>query len=216
MSVDSGKIEQTIIGRRFSRRKNFNDQSISISRDYARYDGRVKSILFIFALSLLAVPAHGANETSRSPIDAPIIGPPELFAKSDTIVPSPIQNMLIHAISLIGVKYRYGGGSLEGGFDCSGFVRHVFAEALLRDLPRSSFEMSKMGAAIDEDALMPGDLLFYNTLKRRFSHVAIYLGEGRFVHAPSRGKSVEIASMSDTYWKKRFNGARRLVDPVNP
>ena len=176
----------------------------------------MKSILFIFALWFFAAPAEAADESSPAGIEAPITAPPELIANSDAIVPSPIQDMLMHAISLIGVKYRYGGGSLEGGFDCSGFVRHVFTETLSRDLPRSSFEMSKLGTAIDENTLMPGDLLFYNTLKRRFSHVAIYLGEGRFVHAPSRGKSVEIASMSDTYWRKRFNGARRLVEREVP
>ena len=124
-----------------------------------------------------------------------------------------IDNMLMHALSLIGVKYRSGGNRLEQGFDCSGFVRHVFAEALSVELPRSSIEMSRLGNPVENNQLLPGDLLFYNTLKRRFSHVGIYLGEGRFVHAPSPGKNVEIVDMSDAYWKKRFDGARRLVDP---
>jgi len=123
-----------------------------------------------------------------------------------------IDNMLLHALSLIGVKYTFGGNSFDKGFDCSGFVRHVFAETLAIDLPRSSFAISKLGTPVAKDSLLPGDLLFYNTMKRHFSHVAIYLGEGRFVHAPSRGKRVEIVDMADSYWQKRFNGARRLVD----
>ena len=122
-----------------------------------------------------------------------------------------LQNLLIHAISLIGVKYKYGGSSADAGFDCSGFVRHVFAESTAIELPRNSYAMGKLGDSVEKDDLRPGDLVFYNTLRRSFSHVGIYLGEGRFVHAPSRGKSVEIVDMSDQYWKRRFNGARRLV-----
>ena len=125
--------------------------------------------------------------------------------------PARLQNMLIHAISLIGVRYKFGGSSTQSGFDCSGFVRHVFAESIPIELPRSSFAMGKMGLPVEKNDLRPGDLVFYNTLHRTFSHVGIYLGEGRFVHAPSRGKSVEIVEMSDNYWKKRFNGARRLL-----
>jgi cell wall-associated NlpC family hydrolase len=121
------------------------------------------------------------------------------------------QSVLMHALSLIGVNYRYGGNSVERGFDCSGFVRYVFAEAIAMELPRSSYGMSRLGKHISHHQLIPGDLLFYNTLRRQFSHVAIYLGEGRFVHAPSKGKQVEIVDMSDPYWKKRFNGARRLL-----
>lgn len=122
-----------------------------------------------------------------------------------------LQNMLIHAISLIGVKYKFSGSSAQSGFDCSGFVRHVFAESVALELPRSSYAMGRVGLKVNTDDLRPGDLVFYNTLHRAFSHVGIYLGEGRFVHAPSRGKSVEIVDMSDSYWRKRFNGARRLV-----
>lgn len=122
-----------------------------------------------------------------------------------------LQNMLIHAISLIGVKYKFGGSSAQSGFDCSGFVRHVFAEAVAVELPRSSYAMGRIGLKVETDDLRAGDLVFYNTLHRAFSHVGIYLGEGRFVHAPSRGKSVEIVDMSDNYWKRRFNGARRLL-----
>lgn len=122
-----------------------------------------------------------------------------------------VQNLLIHAISLIGVKYKYGGSSADAGFDCSGFVRHVFAESAAIELPRSSYAMGTLGESVATDDLRPGDMVFYNTRRRNFSHVGIYLGEGRFVHAPSRGKSVEIVDMSDHYWKRRFNGARRLV-----
>lgn len=136
---------------------------------------------------------------------------PETQATATAPLPERLQDLLIHAISLIGVKYKYGGNSAQVGFDCSGFVRHVFAESVAIELPRSSYAMGKLGDRVEMDNLRPGDLVFYDTLRRRFSHVGIYLGEGRFVHAPSRGKSVEIVDMSDQYWTRRFNGARRLV-----
>ncbi len=135
----------------------------------------------------------------------------EPIAEAKLSPPDRLQNLLIHAISMIGVNYKYGGNSAQSGFDCSGFVRHVFAESLALELPRSSYAMGKLGVNVKSEDLQPGDLVFYKTLNRAFSHVGIYLGEGRFVHAPSRGKSVEIVSMSDNYWKKRFNGARRLL-----
>ena len=132
---------------------------------------------------------------------------------------APVGETLIYAFSLIGVKYRYGGNSAAKGFDCSGFVSHVFSETLSLPLPRSAIAMSKAGLQIDQSQLQPGDLVFYKTLKRAFSHVGLYIGDGRFVHAPSRGKTVEIVEMSDAYWRKRFNGARRvtpLVADVEP
>ena len=126
---------------------------------------------------------------------------------SDNAIPET----LIYAFSLIGVKYRYGGKSADTGFDCSGFIRHVFAETLALALPHSSYAMSKLGNNIEKDGLQPGDLVFYRTLKHSFSHVGLYIGDGRFVHAPSRGKTVEIVDMDNAYWRKRFNGARRVI-----
>ncbi len=120
-------------------------------------------------------------------------------------------DLVIHALSLIGVKYKWGGNNPEAGLDCSGLVRHVFNEVTGMVLPRDSRSMSKVGAAIDKSELQPGDLVFFNTLRKPFSHVGIYIGDDRFVHAPRRGKEVEVSEMRDGYWKKRFNGARRLA-----
>lgn len=122
-----------------------------------------------------------------------------------------IAETLLYAFSLIGVKYRYGGKDADTGFDCSGFIRHVFAETLSLALPHSAYAMSKLGNPIEKDGLQPGDLVFYKTRKHAFSHVGLYIGDGRFVHAPSRGKTVEIVEMDNSYWRKRFNGARRLI-----
>lgn len=115
-----------------------------------------------------------------------------------------------YALSLSGTPYKYGGTTPDTGFDCSGFVGHVFKEKLGKTLPRSSEDISRLGVAQKSGLLKPGDLVFYNTLNKTFSHVGIYLGDGQFVHSPSKGKVVSIVNMSEPYWKKRYNGARRL------
>lgn len=122
------------------------------------------------------------------------------------------QDAIDHALDLLGIRYRRGGSSPEAGFDCSGFVSHVFREGLGLILPRSSKEMSKSGEVVARDELKPGDLVFFNTMRSAFSHVGIYLGDHQFVHAPRAGGRVRIEDLRDGYWVKRFNGARR----VNP
>jgi cell wall-associated NlpC family hydrolase len=123
------------------------------------------------------------------------------------------QEILLNALSLTGVKYKYGGKSPETGLDCSGFVRYVFQQAANLTLPHGARAISQLGQTIPLEHLQPGDLVFFNTLKNAFSHVGIYIGEGRFIHAPSSGGNVRVADMNDAYWSNRFNGARRLETP---
>ena len=124
---------------------------------------------------------------------------------------STAQDLVVRALSFVGVNYRHGGESPETGFDCSGLVRHVFRESLGLVLPRTSRDISRVGETVPPDELQPGDLVFFNTLRRGFSHVGIYLGENRFVHAPATGGEVRIEDMRHRYWVKRFNGARRIA-----
>jgi cell wall-associated NlpC family hydrolase len=119
-------------------------------------------------------------------------------------------DLTIHALSLIGVHYKWGSDSPERGFDCSGLVSYVFQQVTGIVLPRNSQSMSKVGQKIDQTELEPGDLVFFNTRRRPYSHVGIYIGDARFVHAPSRGGEVEVSNMQGNYWKKRYNGARRV------
>lgn len=118
--------------------------------------------------------------------------------------------LAMQAIGMLGIHYKYGGETPENGLDCSGLVRYVYKEALGQDLPRTSAEISHLGQQVDTGDLQAGDLVFYNTLKRGFSHVGIYLGHNKFIHSPSTGGAVRIESMDLGYWKKRFNGARRI------
>ena len=115
------------------------------------------------------------------------------------------------ALDLIGIRYKRGGSTPERGFDCSGYVGHVFREGLGLYLPRSAREMSRTGEPVDKDELKPGDLVFFNTMRRTFSHVGIYLGDNLFVHAPRTGGKIRIEDLGARYWTKRFNGARRVV-----
>jgi cell wall-associated NlpC family hydrolase len=117
----------------------------------------------------------------------------------------------LYAMSLADTPYRYGGSSRDDGFDCSGFVRYVFENVLGVSLPRTSAEMGDTGEALAGGELRPGDLVFFNTRRRPFSHVGIYLGEDRFVHAPGNGKAIMVVNMQEKYWRTRYNGARRFT-----
>ncbi len=120
------------------------------------------------------------------------------------------RELIMHAMGFLGINYKYGGDTPETGFDCSGLVNYVFSQAAGLVLPRNAQAISKVGEKITRDELQPGDLVFFNTLRRPFSHVGIYLGEQRFIHSPSRGGQVEIVDMSKRDWQNRYNGARRV------
>jgi cell wall-associated NlpC family hydrolase len=127
---------------------------------------------------------------------------------------APSDDVPIYAVSLIGTPYRLGGISLETGLDCSGFVDHVFRQTLGIRLPHDSHAISETTQPLTQDELQPGDLVFFNTLNRAFSHVGIYLGDDRFVHATSsRTGSVMVSRLSDRYWREHYDGARRVVPP---
>lgn len=121
------------------------------------------------------------------------------------------RELLLRALSLVGAPYKYGGRSPDTGFDCSGLVHYLFSEVRGIALPRRAQEMSKVGDTVGRHELAPGDLVFFDTLREPFSHVGIYLGNHRFVHAPSSGGRVEVVAMTDRYWARRYNGARRVA-----
>jgi cell wall-associated NlpC family hydrolase len=119
---------------------------------------------------------------------------------------------VFQALAVAGVPYRRGGDSLENGFDCSGLVAHVYREAYGIQLPHNARAQSRMGRHVTLRGLEAGDLVFYNTERRPYSHVGIYLGDNRFIHAPKPGSAVRIEDMRTAYWSRRFDGARRVMD----
>lgn len=152
-----------------------------------------KKLLAMLSILLLAGPAPAAESETQ--------GPDDLF---------------MYATSLIGTPYQPGGANPENGLDCSGFVRHVYLHVFQTELPHSAIDMSHKGLAVEPDDLRSGDLVFFNTLQRPYSHVGIYLGESRFVHASSTSTgSVKISSLLERYWSKHYAGARRILPSVH-
>ena len=124
----------------------------------------------------------------------------------------PGNDVSMYAVSLVGTPYRLGGNSPQQGLDCSGFVGHVFRQTAGLQLPRDSLAISQFAQPLQRHELQPGDLVFFNTLNRAYSHVGIYLGDDRFVHASSsRSGGVMVSRLGDTYWRTRFEGAGRIL-----
>ena len=157
--------------------------------------------------ALLKLFADQGFVAESAPPAAPATGEPGVLRR----VHDRATEMVVAAMDFVGVRYRRGGDSAETGFDCSGFTRHVFEISLGLVLPRRVDEQAAAPGlvAVRRDDLQPGDLVFFNTLKRTFSHVGIYIGDNRFIHSPRPGKQVRTEDMSFAYWAKRFTGARR-------
>ena len=119
--------------------------------------------------------------------------------------------LVTSAMNFLGVPYKMGGTSSDTGFDCSGFTRHVFENSVGLVLPRRSIEQANSPdlVAVKQSELKPGDLVFFNTLRRTFSHVGIYIGDNKFIHSPRTGSSVRVEDIRVGYWQQRFDGARR-------
>jgi cell wall-associated NlpC family hydrolase len=120
-------------------------------------------------------------------------------------------NVALQALAHLGTPYRAGGLSPRTGFDCSGLVAYVYREGAGLALPRNTLDLSLLGEPIERAALRPGDLVFYNTQRREYSHVGIYLGEDRFIHAPSSNGVGRVENLHADYWKRRYSGARRVI-----
>ena len=158
--------------------------------------------------------ASGASNATSAIVQAPSAAASAAVAMPAALATrlrDQASEMVMTAMNFLGVKYRRGGVSAENGFDCSGFTRHVFEMSVGVMLPRRADEQAKAPGLVPvkQDDLKPGDLVFFNTLKRTFSHVGIYVGDGKFIHAPRPGGEVRVEDMRFVYWAKRFTGARR-------
>jgi cell wall-associated NlpC family hydrolase len=160
-----------------------------------------KFLILITFWLMISSPAVGFESSESLEIR------PSLLDRTGTLV----QDVILKGLELVGVPYRWGGTNPDAGLDCSGFVQRVFLDSLGVLLPRTSREMSAVGNRITRTELQPGDLVFFNTLRRTFSHVGIYLGDNKFLHSPSKGGEVRVDDMNQNYWVKRFNGARRVL-----
>ena len=144
-----------------------------------------------------------AATATTGPRDWPAVRPAD---------PARANAVLMRAISLVGTPYHYGGNTPEGGFDCSGLVNYVYRDVLDLRLPRTSHELAEVqGPRIPPTQLASGDLVFFGT-SGQVSHVGIYVGEGRFVHAPNRGGTVRLDRLDGAWWREHYSGARRLLN----
>jgi len=166
----------------------------------------MKNITWVTALICCLAAGFPARAT-EAPVASAAPEPSQTL--SDVYLES-MRDVIFYALSMVGISYRWGGSSPQTGFDCSGFVSHVYRQIAGLVLPRDSYAMARLGQPVTVDDLKPGDLVFFNTMRRPFSHVGIYLGEKRFVHAPSAGKNVNVVDMTEPYWAKRYSGARRI------
>ncbi len=176
----------------------------------------MKRLIPVIVLSCAATVYAQPSETAYQDMDALLtekglmtrLG--EQIQQAREAVGEKASGLVINAMGFLGVPYKYGGNSAETGFDCSGFVRAVFEQSVGMVLPRRSDEQAAATQAIDRSELKPGDLVFFNTMKRAFSHVGIYMGDDKFIHAPRTGSQVRVENMRLAYWQTRFNGARRV------
>lgn len=169
----------------------------------------IASLIAALTLATLALPAvadEQRGDQSATPTQA---APSQSFFQRYS---QGAQELVIKGLEFVGVRYRRGGTDPDTGLDCSGFVRHVFQESLGLMLPRSAKDMSQVGEKVDNTELRPGDLVFFNTMRRTFSHVGIYLGNNQFLHSPKPGGEVRVEDMRQSYWVSRYNGARRILE----
>ena len=160
----------------------------------------LSSILLACSLLVSGVSVSAAAEQARKPEEMSFL---ERYTNA-------AQDVILQGLKLVGVRYRFGGNNEDSGLDCSGFVRLVFKDSIGASLPRTAREMSEVGQQIDSSQLKPGDLVFFNTMRQKFSHVGIYLGDNKFIHAPRAGEQVRVDDMRAAYWQRRFTGARRV------
>ncbi|MBT3066669.1 C40 family peptidase [Rhodoferax sp. U11-2br] len=169
---------------------------------------------FVLVSSLLitgavhATPAEAPDDISKFLADKPVL---QHIQQAGQTVSTKASSLVVNALGFLGVPYRRGGTSADTGFDCSGFVKTVYEETVGLVLPRVAAQQAAQTEKVARADLKPGDLVFFNTMRRTFSHVGIYIGDGKFVHSPKPGEEVRVESMSMAYWKRRFTGARRVL-----
>jgi cell wall-associated NlpC family hydrolase len=177
---------------------------------------RAMRYLVLPAFLLIAIAAHAAPQQEHSDEMERMLSDKGLVSQFHQVrqtVADRTSDLVVTALGFLGVPYRRGGNSAEtGGFDCSGFVRAMYNQSVGRLLPRRAEEQAAATEKIDRSELKPGDLVFFNTMRRAFSHVGIYVGEGKFIHAPRTGAEVRVEDMNGSYWRRRFDGARRVLE----
>ncbi len=162
----------------------------------------------LLAASVHAAPAEVPDDLGRLLNDKGLLSQIDQVRKKVT---NKASDLVVNALGFLGAPYQKGGNNAETGFDCSGFVKAMYEQTVGLILPRKAEQQAAATQKIDRSELQPGDLVFFNTLRRAFSHVGIYIGDGKFIHSPKPGAQVRVESMGLSYWSHRFDGARRVT-----
>lgn len=173
----------------------------------------------VFAFSLLFAAISHAAPAAQPDEMGKFMAERGLMARIGDVggkVSTKTSELVVNAMAFLGAPYKWGGSNFETGFDCSGFVKAIYEQTAGLVLPRRAEQQATSGQKIDAAELQPGDLVFFNTMRRAFSHVGIYVGGGKFIHAPKPGAEVRIESMGVAYWTSRFDGARRVAIDHQP
>lgn len=173
---------------------------------FAQTPARLALPVLLLCACLLAACSSAPTRSNKSPSAGRIPGPPIKDPSAG------LEEVSIQAMALVGTPYRYGGNTPDSGFDCSGLVRYVVNRSAAVSLPRTTAEMGTRGIPLQRAEVASGDLVFFNTTGHPHSHVGIYVGQNRFVHAPSSGGTVRLEDMTKSYWARRYTGARRVVE----
>lgn len=175
--------------------------------------------VFLLVVSLLSLTVQAAPESSSGDEMSRFISDRGLMERISEVglrVENKASEYVISAMAFLGVPYKRGGTNAETGFDCSGFVKAIYEQTAGLILPRRAEQQAAATQKIERGDLQPGDLVFFNTMRRAFSHVGIYVGNGKFIHAPKPGAEVRVEDMGVAYWNRRFDGARRVTAEQSP
>ncbi|WP_210546343.1 C40 family peptidase [Rhodoferax sp. PAMC 29310] len=171
-------------------------------------------IFVILAVLLISINAHAGPTPPTDDNMGRFMNDKGMLARMEQVrqsVTEKASNLVVTSLGFLGVPYKRGGNSAETGFDCSGFVKAMYEQTIGLVLPRRAEQQAAATETIARDELQPGDLVFFNTLRRAFSHVGIYVGDGKFIHSPKPGAEVRVESLGVSYWSRRFDGARRVL-----
>jgi cell wall-associated NlpC family hydrolase len=162
--------------------------------------------------------ANAGDDLDRFLADKGLLDPaaPVLQAPASPSGANKASEIVVAAMGSLGVPYRRGGNTFESGYDCSGFVRAIYEQVASLVLPRQAAQQAAATRQVERTELQPGDLVFFNTMSRAFSHVGIFVGDNKFIHSPKPGAAVRIEDLRVNYWNRRFDGARRVLAQSTP
>ncbi|GGP19624.1 C40 family peptidase [Silvimonas iriomotensis] len=162
-------------------------------------------------MALLLLAGCSSTPPVSRPAQSSVSRPVDRSVSTIQVPSEDRQEVVLYALSLLDVNYQFGGANPEAGLDCSGLVYFIYKNALGVKLPHNAAEIARLSRPVDRQSLQAGDLVFFNTLGRPYSHVGVYIGDNKFVHAPSSKGHIKVESLNSPWFAARFEGGRTLM-----